>query len=687
MKALLITLELTLITYLITCFQSHAQSSHSKNDKWKEYIDNLSVSGASEEELETLYEDLSYLVENPFDLNQIKKEELERLPFLTDKQIAHILAYAGRYGKMYSVYELKNIDGLDYSTLELLIPFVHIVDTQVDKLPITVNNLLTYARNELAVRYDQGFQQKRGYEALSDSVLQDNPNKKYLGEAFYQSIRYAYSFDERIQLGFVAEKDAGEPFLNKYHQGYDYYSFNLLIKDWKSLKTFVAGDYKAAFGQGLVVSQDYSLSRSTILTQAERRNNGFRRHYSTNEFDFFRGVGVTLRMKGWDWSFFYSRRYLSGSTDSLTVTSLKMDGLHRLQRDWDKRNRVGMQSFGTNLRYTRTNFYVGLTALHYDFGERTYEPELKPYNLYYFRGKANTNMSVDYLFKKGGIKFFGETAVSANKAVATLNGLQIQPASYASFLLLYRNYSVRYQAFFANAFSQGSSAQNEEGVYLGMRWTPFPYWNCSAYLDVFRFPWLKYEVDAPSSGKEYSLQLEYNPGRLSSFSLRYRRKVSEKNVTAENTTYIGQVDQHRLRFQFYQTVKDWQFRTALDGVGYGKESSGWKKEWMIGQSAAYQPEKGKWRGDVFLAYFDTDHSSVTISSFERTPLYVYYRPTFYGQGLRWACSLRYDMSAAFDVVVKLASTRYFDREVIGTGLEEIDGSRKTDLNLVVRYKF
>ena len=685
MKHLLITFFILFIFCLKTCYNAVAQSSFIV-DKWKEYIDNQQEE-MSEESMESLYEELSYLADNPFELNTLTEVQLKRLPFLTDRQINSLLTYRERYGKMLSVYELKNVEGLDFQTLELLLSFVYIGDINVDKRLITVNNLLKYGRNELYMRYDQCFQQKKGYKPVSDSILLQYPNRKYLGEDFYNSIRYSYQFDERIQFGIVAEKDGGEPFMNKIHKGYDYYSFHLLIKDVKWLKTLVAGDYKIAFGQGLTVSHDYSPSRSAILSQAERRTNGFRRHYSTNEYDFFRGVGATFTFKGVDLSLFYSERNIDGSTDSLLITSLKTDGLHRLQRDWDKRAQVKTYTFGGNLRYASENLSMGFTAIHHSFGGKRYEPELKPYNLYYFRGEENTNMSVDYMFRKGAIKFYGETAVSANKAMATLNGLQVQPVSYASFLLLYRNYSKKYQAFYGNSFGQNSTVQNEEGIYIGMQFTPIPYWKLSAYADVFRFPWLKYGVDAPSSGKEYMVQVEHNSGRSNTFSLRYRYKQTERNITVDKNIRIGAFDLHRLRFQFTRMADNWGFRTSLDGVGYSKESSGMDTGWMVGQGISFQPEKGKLKVDFYAAYFDTDNSSITISSFERTPLYVYYKPSFYGQGMRMACSFRYDISRWLMFVLKLSSTHYFDRDKIGTDLEEIVGHDKTDLNIVLRWKF
>lgn len=685
MKHLLITTLILFIFCLKTCYKSVAQSSFIV-DKWKEYIDDQSEE-LDEQALENLYEELAYLADNPFELNSVTEAELKRLPFLTDRQINSLLTYREKYGKMLSVYELKNIEGMDFQTLELLFPFVYIGDITVDKPLITVDNLLKYGRNELYFRYDRCFQQKKGYKPISDTILSEYPNRKYLGEDFYNSIRYAYRFDERIQLGIVAEKDAGEPFMNKIHKGYDYYSLHLLIKDIKRLKTLVVGDYKMAFGQGLVVSNDYSPSRTALLSQAERRNNGFRRHYSTNESDFFRGVGGMLRFKNMELSFFYSDKKTDGEGDSVLITSLKTDGLHRLQRDWDKRNKVRMQVFGGNLRYASERMSLGFTFLTHSFGGKQYEPDLKPYNVYYFRGKENTNMSVDYLFRKGAIKFYGETAVSANKAMATLNGLQIQPASYASFLVLYRNYTKKYQAFYGNAFGQHTMVQNEEGVYIGMQLTPVPYWKLSAYVDVFRFPWLKYGVDAPSSGKEYMVDITHSSGINTSFSIRYRYKQTEKNATIDQSVRLEQVNRHRIRLQFTHAGAQWNFRTSLDGVGYKSGFSAMNKGWMLGQRIAFQSEKNKLAGDLYMAYFDTDNSYVTVTSFERTPLYVYYKPSFYGQGIRLAGTLRYDFSSRLLLNLKLATTHYFDRNTIGTDLEEITGQDKTDLTIILRWKF
>lgn len=79
-----------------------------------------------------MYADLSYLIEHPFDLNAVTEEQLKRLPFLSDRQIEQLLSYRKRYGNMVSIYELKNIEDIDFQTISLLLPFVYIGDNLVE---------------------------------------------------------------------------------------------------------------------------------------------------------------------------------------------------------------------------------------------------------------------------------------------------------------------------------------------------------------------------------------------------------------------------------------------------------------------------------------------------------------------------------------------------------------------------
>ena len=159
MKRMFINL---LVCLLISSYQLKSQTLYSV-DKWMEYIEEMASETEDEERIETLYTDLSYLVEHPFELNTVTEEQLKRLPFLSDLQIRELLAYRSRYGNMLTLYELKNVEAFDLETISLLLPFVHIGEIIVDKRPLTVKNLLKRGSNNLQIRYDRCFQQKKGY--------------------------------------------------------------------------------------------------------------------------------------------------------------------------------------------------------------------------------------------------------------------------------------------------------------------------------------------------------------------------------------------------------------------------------------------------------------------------------------------------------------------------------------------
>ncbi|MDR0835355.1 MAG: helix-hairpin-helix domain-containing protein, partial [Tannerella sp.] len=537
---------------IVICFSvyfAEGQEFIPNENKWMEYMEELAEeSEENSESIENLYNDLSYLTEHPINLNTVTAEQLKQIPFLSDIQILNILDYLKKNGRFVSIYELKNISFLDMQTIELVLPFLFVGEKD-DKRRLHPKNLVRYGKNELMLRYDRSLEQKAGYKDVPDSILQKYPNRKYVGEPFYTSLRYSYTFRDQLQAGFTAEKDAGESFTNKAHKGYDFYSVHLFLKNLGKVSSLALGDYKVSFGQGLVISNDFHPSRSSSIAQAEHRNYGFRRHYSTNENDFFRGIASTVSFNKFDVSAFYSYRNKDATVVESGITSFKTDGMHRTAGDMEKRHNVDIQTYGGNVRYVSPSLTVGLTALTYSFGGLSVEPEPQPYNLFYFRGKQNANASIDYTLRNRRFVLFGETALSQNGAPATLNAVKWNVSTVFNALILYRNYSRKYQAFYGNSFSQNSTVQNEEGVYLSVQWLPIAHWRLTGYADFYRFPWLKYGVDAPTSGKEYMILADYRGIKNTTFTARYRFRSRESNLLKGNENVLEPSDTHRFRWQ------------------------------------------------------------------------------------------------------------------------------------------
>ena len=50
---------------------------------------------------------------------------------------------------------------------------------------------------------------------------------------------------------------------------------------------------------------------------------------------------------------------------------------------------------------------------------------------------------------------------------------------------------------FSNAVSEGSKPVNEKGLFAGIDFKINNFWEISAYLDQFKFPWMRYHKTSP----------------------------------------------------------------------------------------------------------------------------------------------------------------------------------------------
>lgn len=657
-------------------------------DDWMEQLREIAEDTGEEfdeKQLEALYTDLSYLAEHPIDLNTATSQTLRQIPFLSDFQINAILTYRLRYRTLYSVNELRAVEALDWITLRRITPFVCVKVIPPHRPRITVDNLLHHGASEWIVKYNQTVERKRGYTPAPDSG-----SRRYLGEPFGHAFRYAYTFDDRLQAGFAAEKDAGEPFANATHKGYDYYSAHLVLKDFGHLRTLAVGDFKATFGQGLVVSHDYTPARGTLAAEPEYRNNGFRRHYSTNEQQFFRGIAATLAHSHWELSLFGSSRKVDATTDGTTIASFKTDGLHRTPSERRSRHTVSLRTIGGNLRYARSRMHIGLTALAYDFAGQRVSPPPTLYNHYDFRGRSNANLGLDYMLKNDRLKFFGETAFStASGAMATLAAMQ-WTSDFATATLLYRNYSPRYHALFASAFSRGGHVRNEEGLHLGLTFAPFARWQFTGHADLFRFPWMKPRISAPSAGSEYALRVDWtDPREIITAYVRFRSQRYEADLRTGHEVALRPIVRRRLRAQITCTIDTaWTLRTALDFSLHHPDGAPAARGQMISEAIGWRPKRLPLRAELFAALFLTDGFAARLYSYEKNLLYTYATPSLYGRGLRLSGLLYWRPTGRrLTLSTKIGWTHLFTGDSIGSGLETIRGRNRTDVYAMLRWAF
>ena len=680
MKTFIIFFILFLLITIDLCAQTAAN-----NTEWMQYLEELADSEESNpDDIAQLFDELSYLSEHPFNLQTVTKQDLERLPFLTDIQIENILYYIYKYAPLVDCYELKNVEDLDFQTINYLLPFVYVgaVDNSKRK------NGTYPAKQEMSLSSNYTLQKKAGYEKVSEEERSANPNKYYLGEPYYLSFRYGYQY-RNIQLGVIGKKDQGEAFWNKHYKGFDYYAFNLNIKNMGILENLQLGDYRLSFGQGLVMNTNFSMGKTSDVGNINLKNRGITRHISTNENSAFRGVAGTLSYKKIQLYLFYSNRKYDANADSLLIYSFKTDGYNRVPNDILKRKTVEIETGGAHIQWLNESFRFGLTAVYYSFGGKELNPNPQLYNLFYLRGKNYFNSGINYEYNDRRISFQGETAVDASGKWATINNLLINPVSTIDWVLSYRNYARDYNAFYAKAFTESSTVQNENGFYMGIRFHPFHKWELSTYIDFFWFPWLKYGINSPSSGTDGLIQLAYKPNSQLQINLRYKYKEKYQNQIQEDArrTEINPYEQNRWRFQLdYRNEKGLGLKTQADYNIYAGDSSP-TAGWSLTQTVSFAKPQSKFQLDGALAYFNAGNWNNRIGIYEKNILYAFSFPSYYGEGLRFYAVVKWKISSALTFYCKLASTRYFDRDVIGSGLEQIQGKDKTDISGLIRYSF
>lgn len=640
---------------------------------------------------ENLFEELSDLKENPLNINSATKEQLERFPFLNSQLIENILYYLYKYGAMVSINELMVVEDMDLATFRLLKQFITCQPLEEKTHTPTLKSILKYGKQELSARMDIPLYTRAGYQPFTSDYIKENPNKRYLGPSFYHNLRYKFRYTDKVYIGFTAEKDPGEPFFagnNK--KGYDYYSPYFYIRDFGKIRALALGNYRLNYGYGLVMNTDFNMGKTTALNTLLNRESGIKKHSSTDEYNYFQGIAGSIQLsEHFTADAFYSYRQMDGIVDNRFITSLKEDGYHRIPRDYEKKNSLTNQLIGSNIQYNGKNFELGLTAV-YNFFNKVLNPTYRPYNKYYPRGSDFFNLGANYKFFLKKLTWMGEVAMDKDRRMAALNTLRYRPKANFQLIAMHRFYDVAYQSMYARSVGEGSMVQNESGFYLGMEADELWYFKLTAYIDFFYFPWKKYQMTKNGTrGIDGVIQLDYSPNHELDMFIRYRYKNKFKDYNpAEGDKITVPYIQQKGRYQLtYSPNDELVLKTTADVVYNAYQHKDPSKGFLIKQSIGYKFPKLPLQLDASVAWFKTDDYASRITVYEKSLLYSFSMPSFYGEGERFSFNTRYELNKHIVLQGKYACTHYRDREVISSGLEQIEGNLKSDLYFQVQFKF
>lgn len=635
-----------------------------------------------DEEADAAYmpETMEELAENPVNINMAGFSQLSAIPFLNEIQIHNLLEYRKKYGPVYSIYEITAVEGFSKSVAEKIEPFI--IFGEEDKIPGQASDIFKYGKHELFMRTMTIMQNPAGYLQRSDGTV------PFEGDKYRYYSRYRFKADDKLSFGFTAEKDPGESFfsgVNRY--GFDYYSAHLSVK-LNNFKVFI-GDYTVRAGQGLVVWQGFSTGKSSGIQNNSKTNQGIQPYTSTDENRFFRGLGAQISKGKTTIGLFFSNKNRDAnieSSDSVNFcfTSLQSSGYHRTPNEIADKNSIKDLNTGMYTSVRFTNLKIGATFLYRKFNLPFY-PAGQIYNFYRFRGNSNMVAGSDYFFCKNRFQLYGEAAISKSKGMAFIQGVLANLHDQLQFSLLFRHYDKNFNALWASAFSEASSAKDETGLYAGIHLLPVKFLTLTAYADMFRSDWISYTTAAPSEGYDFQIQADFSIAKNTDFYIRYKNKKKDKKYDS-GTVNINSSEQYkkiRLHFQC-RPAKILTIKTRLEHAAFHMNDK--EYGWMAFQDIQLSLRKIPLNISARLAWFDTESYNTRIYAYENDLLYTFAIPAYFDEGFRTYLNLKYKLSKKIEIWMKVANTTINNAESTGSGYNEIAGNKKSEVKFQMRLK-
>ncbi len=639
--------------------------------------------------LEDIYDRLVSLQKNPLNLNRANFNDLQEIFILKDLDIIKIINHRIRYGDFISILELQTIPGFTSELIQRLAPFITVGGAE-EKYQVSLGNLFTKGKNELFLRYGQTLESQRGY------TIDPSPGKSfYVGDQSKLYSRFRHQYENKLSYGFTLEKDPGEEFFKGSNpNGFDFQSFHLAIRQINQTIEYVSlGDFSMSLGQGLIYFSRFVNRKSSLVTNTKRKSATFHPYTSLNEFNFMRGAAITFNLsKYFELSTFVSKRQLDASIRDIDedaaiseIRSIQESGLHRTPSEIANEKSLGRTTYGGNIKYNFSQGHLGVQFIHYTL-DQFYMPTPRIYKRYEFTGSKLTNASVDYEVTIKNVHLFGE--VGWANSLGMMHGALISLYRNADLALIYRRLPPDFHTFHGNTFAETSQNFNEEGTYIGLSFRPHKRWTWNTYIDFFKHPWLRFRVNKPSTGQETLTRITYSIKRKLQAYFQYKYETKERNESgsADVVIPVNRFHKHNFRIHAaYRITPDLEWRARGEYVLWSEESLQ-KNGYLIYQDLIVNPLGKSYSFTGRFAYFNTDDFDTRLYAYENDLTYNYGIPAYYLTGWRYYLNVRYKFKN-MNLEARISRTILSNEETIGSGLNQIDGNKRTDVKFQARIAF
>jgi len=656
---------LTFLLILISNNSNIYSQTDSSYLKTEEILDDILQEPAGESDNSDLYDQLEQLLLNPINLNEATLEDLLQIPELDISTARLILDHRKRYGNFFSLGELNAIPNLDKNLVKRITPFLYVQKKQTN-IQQEPNNFETVISNSEVIFRNRFINELQNNEGFVTNKFEGTKPKLYN--------RILAKYSSHLQVGYLAEKDAGESALDEFS------TFHIAFNDIGFVYKAVIMDYLLEFGQGLTFWTPYAFPKGADAVYPVNRTDRIIKPYtSSTENNFFRGAAAAFNVGNFLISGFYSFNYFDANIDSVTgeITSTPEDGLHRTQNEIRRRKSANEKMLGGRIDYRLGN-YLNLGVLYY---HTSFSNPFQLSEVFDISGNEFDYTAFSYNLFLNRFIFSGEFSYNGI-SVASINIFQVLISKGFTFITSIRNYPRNFYSLHGFGFGERNGATNNEvGIYTGIKWrTPVGLLNI--YYDQFKFPFATFSNPTPSNGDEYLLDFLTKPIRRVDLRARYKYENKDVPVSIDNLKQVVKRLRQVIRGEIIYSVSNRiRLRGRFEYNSFKISQTGEKENgYLIFQDIRYSPT------DNFnlygrIIFFKTDSFNSAIYEYENNLTGVLTNIALFGQGIRWYLLVRFRPIRLITLSVKYAETYKPDEISLGSGDNSIPGNTDNTISL------
>lgn len=566
--------------------------------------------------------DLQELLSRPLDLNQISREYLRRLPFLTRRQIDAFLNYRRQNGDFKDLDDALAILAVSGDTLAFCREIFFVTSPQ------------KFAFQNVAARW----------RVTRPATIEE----KWLG-APYRSYERALLATETLSLGALAERDPGENRFADHRLFFGQWQRESRDTKWLA----IVGNYQIEWAQGLALWSPYGVTISGDVHAASRREGrGALPYLSGDENAALRGGVIALNSPRFSFFAFASAQRLDATLrDSVTI-GLYEGGYHRTATELSHRKILQEQLLGAGMRFKwRNKITAGVAGFRSIYDKNWMQPD-RAASYFDFTGRRNEVISASVMATTAALQASVEAARSLSGGLASSLVLSGE-ANRLQWTVESHYYGRDFHNPHGRAFNAiAESPQNEFGYSLGLSSRLRRGMTAEIFLVKNEDLWRTSRLPLPGAQITTGARFEWRMPNGLNWQIRWQQ-TREDEISGQT---ISPQSRQRGRFRLdYQASPNVRLTSRFD-FATGVSSSHTLGEHGL---AASQETQFKIRHNLLCTarytLFDTP-ADAPIYQYEHDLAGVFTSFALRERGRRAYIYLRYGFAFGLDLSMKLATT-------------------------------